>query len=714
MLAAAGPACCASASSAPRPNIILILADDLGFSDLGCYGGEIPTPNLDKLAAGGVRFREFYNSARCCPSRASLLTGLYPHEAGIGHMMGGPDKYPGYGDGLTSDCVTLAEVLRPAGYSTYMSGKWHVTRYTGEKAPRNNWPLQRGFDKYYGTVNGFGSFWDPARLARGNKLISPWDDAEYTPAKYFYTNATADNAIQFLDEHRRAKAESPYFLYLSFTAPHWPLHATEEDIALFRGKYDGGYTPVQQHRLKRLGELGLLTGQSTAPLTANWSEVKHKQWEARCMEVYAAQVYRMDAEIGKLVENLRASGELDNTLIMFLSDNGACPEDVGRHSSAPYKNDYKPMTSSALQHAIWPPMQTREGEMVKTGTDVMPGPADSFIAYGENWANVSDTPFRLYKHYVHEGGISTPFIAHWPGGIGTAQRGKFVSMPGHIIDVMPTVAEVARATYPARHRDQAIRPAQGQSLLQALSGNDTQREKPLFWEHESNRAVRRGKWKLVNIDGQPWELYDISADRAEQHNLAKDNPALVAELAALWDAWAAETRVLPLHAWKQDGTPPEPATTQTVFRLKPGDALTRGEGPVIGGRQFTIAAEIDDWGDDGVIVSHGEAAHGYALYSLRSKACFLVRWNHEHVRLITDEPLAPGPHRVEAAMGDEGRMTISVDGKVVARRRPPGLILHTPVHELRVGNDTNGLVEPSIKNKAFTGSIREVTIEVKQ
>ncbi len=712
-LAAAGAdSTTSSAQTSQRPNILFILADDLGFSDIGCYGSEIPTPNLDKLAAKGVRFTQFYNTARCCPSRASLLTGLYAHQAGIGHMMGGPDKYPGYGDGLTTDCVTIAEVLHSAGYSTYMTGKWHVTRHTGPDGPKDNWPLQRGFDKYYGTINGFGSFWDPATLTRGNEFISPFADAEYKTGQYFYTTALTDNAINFLDEHRANSPDKPYFLYVAHTAPHWPLHATEEDIAKFKGKYDGGYDPVRRERLKRLVELNIIPKDLVpAPTIGDWDAVKHKEWEARCMEVYAAMVYRMDQEIGKLIDNIKQAGELENTVVLFISDNGACPEDVARFSGAPYE-EYEPMAATDLQRSIWPPMQTRSGEAVKTGPDVMPGAVNTFTAYGENWANVSDTPLRLYKHYVHEGGISSPAIVHWPKGIDPALKGALVEGPGHIIDIMPTFVEMAGAQYPQSHEDNKILPMEGISLLPALQGEALKRDEPLFWEHESNRAVRRGNWKLVAIDSQPWELYDIAKDRGEMNNLADENPQLVKELSQLWDDWAARTRVLPLHAWKQDGTPPEPEVTTTTFHFVPGDRYRRDEGPVIGGKQFKITARVNEWADDGVIIAHGEPKNGYALFAQEGKLNFLMRWKGEYVRLSTEERLTSGAHLIEAAIGDEGRMTIKVDGKLMGQRRPPGFILHTPVNELMVGSDLTGTVDPELKGKAFQGRLGEVVLEV--
>ena len=699
------------AHAADRPNIVLILADDVGFSDIGCYGSEIPTPNLDKLASTGVRFTQFYNNARCCPSRASLLSGLYSHQAGIGHMMGGPDKYIGYADGLTSDAVTLAEVLKTAGYNTLMTGKWHVTRYAGPNGPKFDWPMQRGFEKFYGIIGGFCSYYDPVTLCRGNTYISPAADPEYQPKDFFFTNAITDNSIKFLEQHRRDNPNKPYFLYAAYTAAHFPLQARPEDIAKFKGKYDNGYDPVRKQRIKRLIDLGIISKDLVpAPTIGNWSDQKHKEWEARCMEVYAAMVYRMDQEIGKLIDNIRQAGELDNTLVMFISDNGGCPEDVGRQPSGPYAS-YQPMKPTDIQHKVWPPMQTRDGRPVKTGWDVMPGPPDSFIGYGENWANVSDTPLRLYKHYVHEGGISSPCIIHWPQGIKASKNGTLIKEPGHIVDVMATFADVANTTYPETYRGHKLQPLQGISLLPALAGKPLNRQDALYFEHENNRAVRLGKWKLVALDNHPWELYNIDRDRGEMNNLARKHPAMVKKLSGMWNQWAATHRVLPLGAWKQDGTGPEPNTTQTVFQLKAGDVLKRSEGPVIGGRKFTITANISHWADDGIIISHGDARNGYALFAMNGKCYFLMRWKHEYVRVETEEPLTSGPHTIVASIGEEGRMTLKVDGQIEARRRPPGFILHTPEHELRIGNDKNGLVDPKMKNHPFQGKIKDVQIK---
>lgn len=589
LLAAACTSVLAAESS--RPNIVLIMSDDMGFSDLGCYGGEIQTPVLDGLAAGGLRFTQFYNTARCCPTRASLLTGLHPHQAGMGHMTGGKHDLESYAGNLNEHCVTIAEALRPAGYRTYMCGKWHVTRNEGPEGPKHTWPLHRGFDKFYGTIKGGGSFYDPTSLCRGDTFITPENDPEYKPQKFYYTDAISDNAVKFIGQHAEANAGQPFFLYVAYTAAHWPMHALPEDIAKYHGKYDGGYEPIRAARFQRLKQLGLIDpGWPLSPQAGDWQSVANKPWEARCMEVYAAMVDRMDQGIGRIVDELKKSGQLDNTLILFLQDNGGCAEEMGRRSNADKIKDvaYKPFAPDDLQPSIWPPMQTRDGRPVRTGPDVMPGSEDTYIAYGLAWANVSNTPFREYKHWVHEGGIATPLIAHWPRGI--AARGELRSQPGQLPDIMatcldvagakyPAVAgeflDIAGAKYPAEFHGQPITPLEGRSLVPAFTNQPVERD-GLFWEHEGNRAVRVGDWKLVaKGPAGPWELYDLRTDRTEMNDLAAQQPAKVKELRSQWEAWARRAHVLP-WIWKPAyGEPAEPkrkvraASAQTRFDLKP-------------------------------------------------------------------------------------------------------------------------------------------------
>jgi arylsulfatase len=542
MLAVAGSAC-----AADKPNILVVLTDDMGFSDLGCYGGEIRTPNLDDVAANGLRFTQFYNTARCCPTRASLLTGLYPHQAGVGHMMDdkGSDAYRG---DLNRKTPTIAEALKTAGYRAYALGKWHVTRHNGPDGPKHNWPLQRGFDRYYGTIHGAGSYYDPATLTRDNTAISPFADPEYKPATFYYTDAISDHAVRFLADHAKDHASKPFFMYVAYTAAHWPMHALPEDIARYKGKYDGGYEPIRNARLERAAKLGLIDpkqGMALAP--GEWHKVRDKKWEAAGMEVYAAMIDRMDQGVGKIVAELKRTGQLDNTLILYLQDNGGCAEVMGRAGNnehpnldRPDKPTFPPLKPEALLPPGSVPPQTRDGYPVRMGPKVMPGGPDTYVAYGQGWANVSNTPFREYKHWVHEGGISTPLIAHWPKGIAADRRGKLTNDPGHLIDIMATCIDLTGS----RPADDSPKP-EGVSLRPAFAGKAIERTQPIFWEHEGNKAVRSSKWKLVAKHNKPWELYDIDADRVESYDLCAREPERVKELSAAWDAWAKRVGVRP-------------------------------------------------------------------------------------------------------------------------------------------------------------------------
>lgn len=519
------------------------MSDDMGFSDIGCYGSEIQTPNLDALAAGGLRFTQFYNTARCCPTRASLLTGLYPHQAGIGHMMDDHGK-PGYRGNLNAQCRTIAQVLKPAGYRNYASGKWHVTRFIQPNGNKENWPLQRGFDRFYGMISGGGSYYDPFTLCRDNQLISPFTDEEYKPETYYFTDAITDHAVKFIADHVRDHAAEPFFIYVTYTAAHWPMHALPEDIAKYKGKYDDGYEPIRKARFEKAASLGLIDKkQGLSPMVGDWDAVKNKEREIACMEVYAAMIDRMDQGIGKIIAELKRTGRFDNTLIFFLQDNGGCAEQMGRNATAnredgPRKDkpSLPPVDLAALPNGLVPP-QTRDGFPVRQGPNVIPGPYDTYVAYGRGWATVSNTPFREYKHWVHEGGISTPLIVHWPKGI--AARGELRHEPGHLIDIMATCVDVTEAKYPAD-----ATPLEGLSLVPVFENKPLARD-AIYWEHEGNRAIRKKQWKLVAKHNQPWELYDMSNDRIESRNLAAEKPELVKELSEKYAAWAERANVAP-------------------------------------------------------------------------------------------------------------------------------------------------------------------------
>lgn len=483
-----------------RPNIILIMADDMGFSDIGCYGSEIATPNIDRMARGGVRFTQFYNTARCCPTRGALLTGLYNHQAGIGHMV--EDRgYPAYRGRLNDRCVTIAEALRPAGYTTLMAGKWHV----GEQRP--GWPVDRGFDRYFGLISGGSNYF---RLDKGRKMAI--DGEPYTPPPdgFYMTNAFTDHAVKFVDEAGRKP--NPYFLYLAYTSPHWPLHALPDDIAKYKGKYMKGWDALRQERHERQIAMGIVDRRweitPRDPQAPAWDSVSGKElWDLR-MAVYAAMIDRMDQGIGRVLAKVRELGQEDNTLVLFLSDNGGCAE-----QDYPFENANPP------------------------------GPADSFTTLRLPWANAANTPFRLYKHWVHEGGIATPLVAYWPSVI--RKQGSLCHQPGHLIDIMATCLDVAGGAYPKTHNGKEITPLEGRSLLANFEGKRRKGHDAIYWEHEGNCAVREGKWKLVSRHPENWELYDMEADRTEIHNLAGRDPGRVRRMTAMHAVWARRCGVMP-------------------------------------------------------------------------------------------------------------------------------------------------------------------------
>ena len=512
-----------------RPNILLIMNDDMGYSDIGCYGGEVQTPNLDRLAAGGLRFTQFYNTAKCCPTRASILTGLHPHQANVGHMVQDLDL-DGYRGDLSDSCVTIAEVLKAAGYATYMSGKWHVTRFMGDDDPKHSWPRQRGFDRYFGIIAGAANYWQPNTLTRENDPV----DMDSLPSDFFLTDAISDQAVDYIDEH--AGKDEPFFLYTAYTAPHWPLHAHDEDIARYAGRFDAGWDQLREQRLARMRDMGLLD--ESWPLTPRdprqppWEEAPDKEWQARRMEVYAAQIDRMDQGIGRIVSALERKGQLDSTLIIFLADNGACAEEP----------DFAGWirTRAFLAGTT----HTRDGRPVRFNNDpeIMPGAEDTYQSYGIPWANLSNTPFREYKRWVHEGGIATPFVVHWPNQI--SAKGELRHLPGQLTDIMATCLDVSGATYPERYNGNNIQALEGTALTPIFDGEPNGKE-ALIWEHEGNCAVRKGNWKLVCKYPGDWELYDIVANRTETNDVAADNPDVVAELSAIFDAWAARCNVQP-------------------------------------------------------------------------------------------------------------------------------------------------------------------------
>lgn len=646
----------AQAPPAHRPNVLIILADDLGWSDVGCYGSEVSTPNIDALAAGGLRFTQFYNNARCSPSRASLLTGLYPHEAGV----------PLLSTPLNDRCVTLAEVLKPAGYSTYMVGKWHLSEQVT--------PTMRGFDEFYGMLGGFNSYWqeDPYYT----RLPANHPKRPYAPDAFYSTNVFGDYALDFMNLGRASG--KPWFLYLAFQAAHFPLGAPESVIDKYETMYrTKGWDAIRDERLAKQKKLGLLpanlplTPRSVVPANfintqTGWADKQNPAWAslspdrqgdlARRMAVYAAAIDVMDQNIGRVVAHLKQTGEWNNTLVFFLSDNGACAE------WDPYGFDKLDSTLNILH----------------TGADLKKvGGPDSYVSYGSGWANVGNTPWRLYKHYAQEGGIRTPLIVHWPAAL-KMKPGAITAQVGTITDFMPTLLQVCGATYPEERNGVDILPIEGESLIPTFQGENLA-PRPLYLEHEGNRMIREGDWKLVALANKPWGLYDLASDPTEVRDLSASNAGRVQAMDADWELWAEH------HAVK----PPS--------------------SPQIAGQPLDIRCSVTPQSADGVVLAQGGKQRGYALALMGGKPVFYVR---EMNTLYTAAALtAPkGRFSLEARLDKSGAMTLLVNGAVAAHAKAPGVIAVQPEDPLSIGEDVLSAVGDYTPPHRLKGSVENVVI----
>ena len=521
------------------------MADDMGFSDAGCYGGEIRTPNIDYLAENGIRYTQFYNTSRCCPTRASLLTGLYNQQAGIGKMTDAEDE-PGYLGHIGSNAVTLAEVLRQAGYHTAMCGKWHVANTNGMSTPQQQmdwlqhhserdtfsalgqYPTSRGFEKYFGTIWGVVDYYDPFSLVSGTTPVRT------VPRDYYHTDAINDTAVAYIEGY--ANSSQPFFLYVAENAPHWPLQARPEDIERYKDTYKAGWDVIRKARYDKMNVMGLIDPMTT-PLperwqdSLSWDKNPDTAWDAMAMAVHAAMIDRMDQGIGRIIGALRQTGKLDNTLIVFLSDNGASAEDA-----------------ASFGPGFDRPAETRDGRKIvyPVHKNVMPGPETTYSSIGPRWANVCNTPYRYWKAESYEGGIHTPMIAFWPKGI-TVKRGSFCNHVGHVMDFMNTFIEVAGATYPRQYKGHAILPTTGISLAPTFRGEAGAGHEQLFNEHYGARYAREWDWKLVALsrDTSHWQLYDLATDRSETKDVAAEHPEEVRRLDSLWWGWARSHQVYP-------------------------------------------------------------------------------------------------------------------------------------------------------------------------
>lgn len=531
-----------SAQQDTRPNILVILADDMGFSDLGCYGGEIHTPNLDKLAEEGLRFTHFYNTSRSCPTRASLLTGLYQHQAGIGRMTF-DDNQPGYRGTMTHNGVTIAEALKENGYQTAWVGKWHIAETPlrpdqrqwlahqvqhDEFAPKDNYPINRGFQDCYGTIYGVVDYFDPFSLISGDQPVNS------VPKDYYSTIALADTAVAYVNKY--AETDKPFFMYLAFHCPHWPLHALPEDIEKYKDTYKDGWQAIREARYQRMKEMKLFGDAddflSPRQFTDSWDENPTKEWDARAMAVHAAMIDRMDQEIGRVIETLKKNGQLDNTLILFMSDNGCSNEDCQNYSEG--ENDR--------------PAETRDGRKIvyPKQKEIMPGPETSYASVGARWANAANTPFRFWKAKSYEGGICTPMIAHWPKGIKQPQ-GSVNTQMGHVMDIMATCLDISGTQYPTEYNGHKIIPLAGQSLDPIFKTGSRKGHDELCFEHFNEKAlIDASGWKIVWPNNtKSWELYNLNEDRSEMHNLADRYPEKVKDMVARYEEWEKDYMVVP-------------------------------------------------------------------------------------------------------------------------------------------------------------------------
>lgn len=511
-------------AQSPKPNIMIIMVDDMGYSDLGCYGGEINTPNINALANNGLRFTQFYNGSRSCPTRASLLTGLYPHQAGI----------TGMGQSISTNCVTIPEVLKTAGYNTAMTGKWHLSQTKeigtfdnqmkwlanqvdfGEFAPKASYPCNRGFDEHYGTIWGVANFFDPFSLVHNEQRIAT------VPDNFYVTDYITDKTVDLIDT--LSKKDEPFFMYVAHLAPHWPLHAKPEDISRYKGKYDSGWEVLRRTRYDKMVEMGLIDP-AKMPYAPNdskrsWQNETRKAWEAAHMEVHAAMIDCVDQGIGKIIDKLKETGQYENTIIFFMSDNGASYE---RYGNPGFDR----------------PSMLRNGERILyPGDYALPGPANTMNGIGDGWAGAVNTPFRYWKSESFHGGNATPMIVHWPAGLKT-QPGSITHQPGHVIDIMATCLDLADGTYPANYKGNVIKPMESKSLKPIIDGGTRTQPEAIYWEHEGGRAIRVGDWKLVSLKGYAnWQLFNMANDQSETRNVAVENPEIVRELKEMWNVWA--------------------------------------------------------------------------------------------------------------------------------------------------------------------------------
>jgi len=664
------------AAAAERPNFLVILVDDMGYSDPQCFGGEIETPNLNHLSNNGIRFNQFYNCARCCPTRASLLTGSYPHRVGLGR------------NGRTMDlsAPTIAGLLKKTGYQTAMTGKWHLSELALTSADQdrigwmnhqvdlgipfadpNSYPLKRGFDQYYGVIWGVVDFFDPFSLVLNDKPV------DAVPDDYYLTDAITDYSVQYIQDFEKSD-RNPFFLYVAYTAPHWPLHAKPDVIEKYDGKYDAGWDQLKKDRFERQRKLKLFPGHiPVAPVQdrgTSWKSLSdsERQYQADKFEVHAAMVDSVDQGIGRILSALKETGEYENTVIFFLSDNGASPEIPGY---AGYDRNGE-TRDGRIAH--------REKELKLPENRHKLGSDESYTGLGPAWANAANSPLKYWKKESYEGGCRTPFIVHWPAGI-TARAGSIVKDLGHVMDIAPTCLELAGAQADADFT------MDGESLVQALAGELLNNDRLLFFEHNGGRAARHRQWKISALAGQPWELYNLSKDPAETTNLIEQEPQRFEDLKYRWEDWLAQM----------------PNSTASGSDRKREAQIAR--------QPVKMNCTFSSLEYSGVLVAQGGSQQGVSLHLRDSKLTFNVRINAKLTEITTPPLKGKGPYVVEALLADGGDISLSVNGRILATGNCGSLIPTQPQDGLSIKDDSQSNVGAYNDSFKYAGEVTGVKVQ---
>ena len=732
---------------AGAPNVVIVLADDLGYSDLGCYGSEIATPELDRLAAEGVRYTDFHVNPMCSPTRASLMTGLNAHMAGVGHIVHSDPGFPGYAHELRDNAVTMAEVFRDHGWATLMAGKWHLTKdaHLSDAAPKYSWPLQRGFDRFYGILDAFTNYHQPHRLCRDNHHVS----VDRYPDGYYFTDDLTDQATAMIDELRASHPAKPFFLYFAHGAPHAPLQAKPADMGAYRGRYAAGWDRIRAERFERQRELGVVEPGTVLP--PRNSEAGHEvgPWDdcsaverelfARYMEIYAGMVDNIDQNFGKLRRHLEAMGEWDNTIVVFTSDNGGSREGHYTGTSAYFR--------TLLAHVRRTDMESVEVDHARL--DLLGGP-QTLAHYPMGWAMVSCTPFRLYKINTHRGGHSVPFIVSWPArlGVGGAVGGGSASGVGaagngdgaagalrrqyqHVTDVLPTLAELAGVTIPTARGGVPVPAPAGASFAPSLTDGAAASTHPRqYYEMTGHRGIYSDGWSAVTCHAprtpfsqDRWELHDLAADPTECRDLAAANPERLAELEEAWTEAAWANQVFPIdegNLLKMVLRPPWAAEVAAPVKLRPGlPTLERWRSQqLIFQKSFDVEIELD-WrpGDEGMLVAHGDQGGGYAVY-IEDGRLLHAHNAYGEMTVMDCGPLAEGLDRITLAVENPGNMVWNVRlsaGGATAGEAPGlvGFMAMAPFEGIDIGIDRRSPVSWDLYERRgpfpYTGSLTAVT-----